>query len=69
MLYVYARIHTLQCFQHLELPCSEHSPYHWNLPKYGAKIQYADSEDSMPLLDATDKQWVQEIMGTFLFYA
>ncbi len=60
--------HALECFQHPKLPHTEHSPYHWNLPKYEAKIQYADAEDSMPLLDAMDKQWVQEIIGTFLFY-
>lgn len=59
----------LQRFQHPEPSHAEHSPYHWNLPKYGAKIQYADAEDSTPLLDAMDKQRVQEIIATFLFYA
>ena len=59
----------LQCFQHPSPTRPEHSPYHWNQPKYGAKVQYADAADATPVLNAADKQLVQEIIGTFLFYA
>jgi hypothetical protein len=59
----------LQCFKHPTPARPEHSPHHWNQPKYGAKVQYADATDSAPLLDAPAKKLVQEIIGTFLFYA
>jgi hypothetical protein len=59
----------LQRFQHPTPTRAEHSPYHWNKPKYGAKVQYADADDTTPVLDAPEKKRVQEIIGTFLFYA
>jgi hypothetical protein len=59
----------LQRFQHPSPTRSEHSPYHWNQPKYGAKVQYVDAADATPVLNAADKQLFQEIIGTFLFNA
>jgi hypothetical protein len=59
----------LQCFKHPTPARPEHSPHHWNQPKYGAKVQYANATNFAPLLDAPAKKLVQEIIGTFLFYA
>jgi hypothetical protein len=61
--------HALQHFKHLIPIQAKHSPYHWNKPKYSAKVQYADTDDATPMLDASEKQRVQEVIGTFLFYA
>jgi hypothetical protein len=59
----------IQHFQHPMPTRPEHSPHHWNAPKYGAKVQYAKPDDATPCLDSSSKQRVQEIIGTFLFYA
>eukprot|EP00804_Cyclotella_cryptica_P024120 CCRYP_007338-RA/>CCRYP_007338-RA protein AED:0.33 eAED:0.33 QI:0/-1/0/1/-1/1/1/0/187 len=36
---------------------------------YGAKQQFAESKDNPPLLNKTDKTFVQKIIGVFLYYA
>jgi len=36
---------------------------------YGAKKQYAPDDDDSPLLSKADKKFVQEVTGTFLYYA
>ena len=59
----------LQRFQHSTPTRSEHSPHAWNELKYGAKVQYAADPDSTPFLDAANKQHIQEVLSTFLFYA
>ena len=44
-------------------------PYTWNQPTYGANVQYADKPDVSPLLDTKAATLVQQIAGTFLYYA
>ena len=44
-------------------------PHKHEPPKYGATIQYAKEEDSSDLLNAKDTQLIQQITGTFLYYA
>ncbi len=36
---------------------------------YGATKQYAPNHDNLPLLNQADKTFVQEVIGTFLYYA
>jgi hypothetical protein len=38
-------------------------------PKYGAKIQYAEPEDTTPKMNKEDKRFIQEVTATFLYYA
>jgi hypothetical protein len=59
----------LQHFQHTVISQPEHTPHAWQKPTYGAKTQYAPPEDTSAPLDATDTKRVQEVLGTFLFYA
>ena len=47
----------------------EHSPHRWTEPNYGAKIQYAPEDDQSHPLDAKDITFIQQVLGTFLYYA
>ena len=58
----------LLCFCHVLKSKSQRSPHRWTEPKYGAKVQYATTDQS-PLLDPTDITFVQQVLGTFLYYA
>ena len=62
-------MHALKKFNHTTptKPC--YSPHPWNPPKYGTRIQFAPSPTSSPPLNATDQRFVQQVVGTFLFYA
>jgi hypothetical protein len=56
----------LQCFQHV-IRRRQGNPYKFITPEFGAKVQYAPSEDMSPLLDAAGKKYVQEVLGTLLY--
>ena len=56
-------------FQHPKPIKPQHQPHPSAPIKYGAKAQYAEPEDNSPLLSKDDKRFVQEVTGTFLFYA
>ena len=47
----------------------QYSPYPHTPPNYGAKQQFADSPDTSPLLDKSNKQFVQRVTGKFLYPA
>ena len=55
-------------FQHEAPKQSQDSPYQHAIPNYGTKIQYAKEEDSSRLLTKEEKTYVQQVIGTFLFY-
>ena len=44
------------------------APHWWNHPTYGAKTQYSDSKNS-DLVDAQSTLYMQQVYGTFLYYA
>jgi hypothetical protein len=44
-------------------------PYPHVKPNYGAKKQHTAAEDTSPPLDKEGKRFIQEVCGTFLFYA
>ena len=46
-----------------------HQPHKHTLPTYGATIQYAKPEDSSPLVGEEEKKFIQQVTGTFLYYA
>ena len=47
----------------------EHSPHQWTQPEYGAKIQYAEDTDNSAPLTPHETTRLQQIIGTFLYYA
>ena len=60
----------LQRFTHTRDPSQpSNSPHPYQYPKFGQKIQYADTPDASPVLDAKAKTRIQEIIGVFLYYA
>ena len=59
----------LKRFKHTRPSRMQHSP-HPHIPIiYGAKQQYAKDNDSAPEVSADDKLFVQQVLGTFLYYA
>eukprot|EP00804_Cyclotella_cryptica_P007584 CCRYP_010663-RA/>CCRYP_010663-RA protein AED:0.17 eAED:0.17 QI:0/0/0/1/1/1/2/0/834 len=47
----------------------QHQPYPHTPHTYGAKQQFVDTADDSALLSNTDKTFVQEVIGVFLYYA
>jgi hypothetical protein len=56
-------------FQHPQPTRAQHSPHAWTAPHYGAATQYADEPDTSPLLDPAGKTFLQQVIGTLLYYA
>ena len=56
-------------FQHPKPKKPQHQPYPHVKPTYGATKQYAVDNDTSPPLSKSDKKYVQEVIGTFLYYA
>ena len=48
---------------------SQHQLHSHVPPKYGAKVQHVELEDTSPPLDKSGKTLIQEVTGSFLFYA
>ena len=59
----------LKRFKHPKPSKPQNQPYPHVPIKYGAKVQYAEPTDSSPPLDKDDKKFIQEVTGTFLYYA
>jgi hypothetical protein len=59
---------TLQRFKVGAQTRAQHSPHAWMKPQYGAKIQYSTPTDESAALPASDRQRLQEIIGTLLYY-
>ena len=57
----------LQQFNHPRLCKRQDAPYPHTPLKYGAKQQYASAGDTSPLLSATDKKFIQQVIGKFLY--
>jgi hypothetical protein len=62
-------LEALICFQHVPPAKPQHQPYPHIKSVYGATKQYADTIDMSPPLFKEDKKYVQEVVGTFLYYA
>jgi hypothetical protein len=56
-------------FQHRVPSKPQHQPYTHTKPNYGAKAQYTEDTDTLALLPKEDKKFIQENIGTFLYYA
>jgi hypothetical protein len=47
---------------------SQHQPHKHTIPSYGATIQCAKPEDTTRLLSKEEKKYIQQVIGTFLYY-
>ena len=59
----------LKRFKHTRPNKPQNQPHPHIPPKYGAKVQYATPEDTSPELSKEEKKFIQEVTGTFLYYA
>ena len=59
----------LQRFRHGVATKIQDQPHDHSIPMYGATIQYAKKMDDSPKLNKEDKQFIQQVTGTFLYYA
>ena len=55
-------------FGHLQPKYPQHQPHKHTIPTYGATIQYAKAEDTTNLLSKDKKKYIQQVIGTFLYY-
>ena len=62
--------HALHRLQHSLPTRLQHSPHRHNIPVYGHRIQFADSQDDKKevFLSASAKTLIQRIIGIFLYY-
>ena len=56
-------------FQHILRGGKEYSPHTCALIQYGQKVQYADPLDEVEYLSDIETNLVQQVCGTFLYYA
>lgn len=59
----------LQRFEHSFPKGNEDSPHQWQPPNYGAKQQLTDPIDTSRPLESKEVKFIQEVVGTFLWYA
>ena len=55
-------------FHHEPPRIPQHQPYPHVKPTYGTKAQYTEDVDTSPPLDKKGKQYIQEVISTFLYY-
>jgi hypothetical protein len=56
-------------FWHKAPQTPQHQPYPHVKPTYGATCQYAEAHDTLDPLSKEEKTYVQEVIGSFLYYA
>jgi hypothetical protein len=56
-------------FCHCKPRTLQHQPYPHVKPNYDAKAQYTKSGNTVPALPKEDKKIIQEVIGTFPYYA
>ena len=59
----------LKCFKRKKPKKWQGSPHQHTVPSFGAKQQFAQSESNEPVLGKETKKYIQEVLGTFLYYA
>ena len=58
----------LERFQHPHPKRAQDQPHKHVAPNYGQKVQYEHVDES-ELLDKDGKTYIQQVTGTFLYYA
>ena len=56
-------------YEHKQPSKPQHCPYSPHPIKYGKDNQQVDPVDESPLLDAAGKKYIQQVVGSFLYYA
>ena len=56
-------------FHHSKPMKPQDQPHPHIPPKYGAKQQFAEDDDGSPPLDKAGKKFIQEVVGTLLYYS
>ena len=56
-------------FQHKAPRTPQYQPYPHVKPTYGATKQYAEENDVSEPASMAEKKYIQEVIGTFLYYA
>ena len=46
----------------------QHQPHQHTVPTYGATVQYAKGTDTSKVLSKEDKKYIQQVIGTLLYY-
>ncbi len=59
---------TLLRFGHKPPHKPQHQPHEHATPTFGATIQYAKAEDTTQPLSKDDKKYIQQVIGTLLYY-
>ena len=59
----------LKLFHHLSPKEPQYQPHPHFKQKFGAKAQYNKKADDYPLLNKHKKKFIQEVVGTLLYYA
>lgn len=59
----------LQRFNHVPPANPQHSPHFCAAPQYGAKVQLTPPQDDSPRLTPAQVTHLQQVIGTFLYYA
>ena len=60
---------SLHKFQHPTLKRAQYAPHQWTHPNYGATKQLATPLDTLPPIPGDLNRSIQNIIGTFLYYA
>ncbi len=55
-------------FGHQDPKHPQHQSHKHTIPTYGASIQYAKAEDKSRPLAKDEKKYIQQVIGTFLYY-
>ena len=56
-------------FKHLRPRHPQDQPHPHVPPNFGAKQEFAEHRDDSPLLDKAGKKYIQQVVGTLLYYA
>ena len=56
-------------FKHLQPRHPQDQPHPHVPPNYGAKQQFVETDDDSPPLDKAGKKYIQQVVGTLLYYA
>jgi hypothetical protein len=55
-------------FNHEAPKKPQHQPHEHTVPTFGATVQYAKEEDKTAQLSKEDKKYIQQVLGTLLYY-
>jgi hypothetical protein len=59
----------LHKYQYLAPTITEHAPHQWNPPIYGAKTQYVEDTQDIPVLSPKEATDLHQLGFTLLYYA